>query len=353
MALKSKDNMINIFTEDAEPFSDIMDQNNNALKSLHAAKDLGFLPTALASPLYVLWEITSRCPQNCIYCYNNSPRKVNELSSRRLFTLADELISARVFSVCVSGGEPTARPEYIDLIKYLATGQVSVNTILSGANINKENARIIAKYVSNIQVSLDGSCSEIHDAVRARKGSFDDAVNAIRLLTAHGATVSVSFAITQKNYHDFPKVHELCTQLGVKSLRTQKLTVSGKVKGSEDNICVSEEEYQQILEYIRKRDRSMCMIEYADQTQHISSGRDVGMATMARITSEGNLAITPYLDVYFGNLAEESFATCWNRMKNGWINPILTDILDNVTEFKNQVLYDRLNEYVYVQGGIA
>ena len=95
------------------------------------------------------------------------------------------------------------------------------------------------------------------------------------------------------------------------------------------------------------------MIEYADQTQHISSGRDVGMATMARITSEGNLAITPYLDVYFGNLAEESFATCWNRMKNGWTNPILTDILDNVTEFKNQVLYDRLNEYVYVQGGIA
>ena len=82
---------------------------------------------------------------------------------------------------------------------------VSYTHLMTPAKINQ-----ICEYVSMIQVSLDGSTSEIHDRVRGREGSFDEAVTTIKAFVAKGKQVKVSFATTKYNIDDLENTYKMC-----------------------------------------------------------------------------------------------------------------------------------------------
>ncbi|MCP3056020.1 radical SAM protein, partial [Aurantimonas marianensis] len=73
-------------------------------------------------PLGLLAELTHRCPLRCTYCSN--PLKLDTRSSeldtetwKRVFTEAADL---GVIHIHLSGGEPTARKDIVDLTRYAA-----------------------------------------------------------------------------------------------------------------------------------------------------------------------------------------------------------------------------------------
>ncbi|MDC7279316.1 MULTISPECIES: radical SAM protein [Pseudobutyrivibrio] len=336
-------------------FINLFGETNTKKDIMDVAEDFGDLIEAklipeggFDAPLYVMWELTSKCPNQCMYCYNDSHfKRENELSRKRKFEIADSLIKAKVFQVCLTGGEPTCCPEYFDLMRYLRTNGIEIGTILSGANLDKQKIRKIAQYIDMVQISLDGSRAEIHDKVRQREGSFDEAVFAIKEFVALGKQVKVSFATTKYNIDDFANTAELCAKLGVSSLRTQRLSVSGRVKGKEDAIYASEEQFEKLEEYINSK-KAPLMIEYRSPSEHVEFGIKNGFATVMRINSEGLVGITPYIDVFFGDLKEESFTEAWNKMKIGWHNEKMLDLAKVMNERENGTLLDPLTSRLYV-----
>lgn len=302
--------------------------SDDMLNKLRIAFEQGLAPKVLAAPIFVLWELTGRCPQDCIYCYNRSPKKVEELSGRRLFQLADELIEAKVFSVCLSGGEPMLRREYLDLLNYLGRSGVATGTVLSGAGITPEAATRLARDASTVQISLDGSTAEVHDAVRRRKGSYADAVKAIRLLKDAGKDVQIAFAVTSKNIADFPRVYDLGRSLGVASVRTMKLVLSGKAADTPRELEPSATDYENFLLFCQLKASSEPPVLYSDPTTHIHFGREYAMSIVARITAEGYMSPSPYIDVFFGDLKRESFALAWQKMRRAWAHPTLKSYLE-------------------------
>ncbi|WP_286907898.1 radical SAM/SPASM domain-containing protein [Clostridium sp. UBA1652] len=347
--IKEEVKAVKIFGNNIKTNADIFKDNDQVLYQIKQAQEAGIMPNALNAPLFVLWELTAKCPQNCIYCYNESPRRVDELCSKRIFEIADEILKMKVFNICITGGEPTMNKYYFELVRYLAMGGIQVGTVLSGANINEERAKMLATYLSVVQVSLDGSCAEIHDKLRNRKGSFDDAVNTIKLFVGLRMDVSISFAITKYNADDLENVYYLCKQLGVSSIRLQKLAVSGKVKGQEESVCATEEQYQHIFEVIEKY-KGDGYIDYADPTVHINVGMETEIATLARITAEGDVCISPYFSAVFGNLKEESFRDCWNRMKKGWKNLKIRELIGTHVICEDECIYDRMPNKIYIGG---
>ena len=345
MSIQTKSKLIDICSNDpSQYYQDIMDLNDNMIEQFKLAKKKGLLPNYLIAPALMMWEITSKCPQKCIYCYNLSSRKSDELSSNQLFQVADQIIEAKPFNICISGGEPTMRPEYYDLIRYLASSGILVGTILSGANIDKTKAFKIARCAKAVQVSLDGSTAEIHDNVRRRRGSYDDALKTIKYFVDFGVNVNISFAASKLNIDDFPRFHEFMTELGVSSIRTQKLAISGRAKGHEDTIRPTAEQYKNFLGYINSsKNKKMCKIEFGDPSVHISSGLDFGLSVLARINSEGYVGITPYLDIYFGNLKNESLKNIWSKMKNGWTNQEVVKMIQSKVKLQETEIIDNMD----------
>lgn len=294
------------------------------------------------------WELTSVCPNKCIYCYNDSHNKNrNELNRKQIFAIADELIKAKVFQVCLTGGEPTCSSEYFDLMRYLRTNRVEIGTILSGANLDKRKIRKIAEYIDMVQISLDGSKPEIHDYVRNKEGSFNEAVNAIKNFVSIGKQVRVSFATTKYNIDDFKNTTELCKSLGVSSIRTQRLSISGRVKDNEDEIYATEEQFANLEKYIYSKTAPI-QIEYRSPSEHIEFGIKNGFATVMRINSEGLVGITPYIDVYFGDLKTETFKNVWSKMKKGWHNPKMLELAQIMNSRKNGTLLDPLKDRLFL-----
>lgn len=325
--------MFEVFTDEPNAYRDLLDLTDGWGENYLKMREMNLVPKFLKAPLFALLEITWKCPQRCVYCYNESPRQVEEMSGRQLFKLADQLLELGVFRVCVSGGEPNTRPEYADLVEYLATGGMNVGTITSGWNMTRAKVQQLARYAGAMQVSLDGSTAEIHDAIRRRKGSYDDAVQTIRYIAETGKRPLVSAALTKANLHDLPRIYELCSSLGVGELRTQYMAKVGRAREDGAADYAAFEDYAEVKRFVDEvaKNPGPTKLVFADPSVHIVNGRKIGYVALMRITAEGNISLSPYLDIYFGNLKREPLAKICGRMSQGWHHPTVNALFDNGT----------------------
>ncbi len=284
-------------------------------------REQGLLPQYLKAPLIGLLEITGRCNLRCAYCYNESPRTPPDLEWPVMERLVHELVDLKVFSVCVSGGEPTLHPHYVDILRILHEGRIAVGTITNGWTMTPELARSMARFTGAVQVSLDGPTAEIHDRLRGRAGSFYRVVRAIGLLRDAGAKqLSVSFASTRLNIDSFPRMVELCAGLGVRSLRTQPLAMVGRAKG-QAALEPTPEQARRLEEFL-DASGGRCgdlMIEWGDPSVHLAVGLGLGLVAAVRVAQDGGFGLTPYYPIFFGNARESSLAEVWERgLRTGW-----------------------------------
>ena len=71
--------------------------------------DKGILPKECRNPVSLQFELTHKCNQRCLHCYNQSGMEANakcDLSVERWKELAREAGELGVFECTISGGEP-------------------------------------------------------------------------------------------------------------------------------------------------------------------------------------------------------------------------------------------------------
>lgn len=129
-------------------FSTDFNSYTNGYKDAKAIKaelmKADLLPNYYSAPLFVMWELTSKCPNRCIYCYNNSNSEkhcTNELTTEEAMAFAEQLVKAKPFSVCLTGGEPTTRKDYFQIANYLKENMIPVSTVTSGYLVDDEMAK--------------------------------------------------------------------------------------------------------------------------------------------------------------------------------------------------------------------
>ncbi len=333
-----------VYRDDYEDFFTYIDELNQH----------NLLPKYFTAPVFILWEITSKCPLNCLYCYNNSPKKVDELTTEQLLQIAEEIGKLKVFAVCLSGGEPSARPDFFTIAERLLDLKIPTSTITNGWNIDSDKAKNYAKYFQSVQVSLDGPNAEIHDKVRRREGSFDRAVRAIKLFKESGIDrISVSFAATVHNIDSFPSVVELCQDLGVSSLRTQPLVIIGRA-GINHQEVPTKEQFEKLREYIRntkKEGQKGCLeLEWGDPVSHIRTGLRLGFSLSMRITAEGFLSLTPYAPYIMGHVLKGGIQQGWEKgLRTGWLHPRVKEEMSKISSIYDiQYLDDKALSYVHL-----
>ncbi len=188
----------------------------------------GFSPgteTALkpvpAPPLGLLAELTHRCPLRCTYCSNpiELDRKSSEIDTetwKRVFTEAAEL---GVIHLHLSGGEPTARKDIVELTKHACDVGLYTNLITSGVGVSK--ARLDALYdagCDHIQLSLQGANAAITELVGGYKGGFEKKEAFARAVVARGFPLTLNAVIHRQNIHQVPAMIDKAVAFGAKRL---------------------------------------------------------------------------------------------------------------------------------------
>jgi Fe-coproporphyrin III synthase len=178
----------------------------------------------------VIWNLIRRCNLLCKHCYSISGDVdfPGELSTVEVFRVMDDLKRFRVPVLILSGGEPLLRPDIFEISRRAKamgfyTGLSSNGTLITAGSIDAI-ADVNYDYVG---VSLDG-IGATHDAFRRKNGSFEAALNGLRLCRGHNLKTGMRFTITLDNAVEFPKLLDLMDSEGIDKFYLSHLVYAGR-----------------------------------------------------------------------------------------------------------------------------
>ena len=123
--------------------------------------------------------ITGKCNLRCLYCFHfTSAMDVpQDLPTGEWLTFFEELGRLAVLRVVLEGGEPFIRPDLPEIVEGIVKNRMRFNILSNGTLITDDMAAFLAstRRCEGVQVSIDGSRPETHDACRGQ-GNFDRAL---------------------------------------------------------------------------------------------------------------------------------------------------------------------------------
>ena len=159
--------------------------------------------------------LTTKCNNNCLMCsnpdcdwpaYDGSYDYSFEAIIKRLEKKRNEISASE--SIYITGGEPTTHSRFLDILTYLQENfpEQKKKLLTNGRRFfYPEFAKQVLDRVDNLEVefSLYGPNSEIHDAVTRSRGSFDQTLQGGKnlLKSSHNkCQISVRFVLTGLSY---------------------------------------------------------------------------------------------------------------------------------------------------------
>ncbi|WP_350454189.1 12,18-didecarboxysiroheme deacetylase [Slackia heliotrinireducens] len=218
----------------------------------HAAKDMPshLLQFAEDKKPVVVWNCTRTCNLKCVHCYAGSDaQRYDELTTDEAKTMIDDLAAFGCPVLLFSGGEPTIRPDLVELMGYAKQKGMRVVISTNGTLITPEKAEEYAKVgLSYVGVSIDG-VPETHDKFRGVPGSFERSMEGIRNSRNAGIKVGLRMTINKRNWRELPEVFEIMKKEKINRACFYHLVYTGR--GSEImNEDLNHEETRQAVRLI-------------------------------------------------------------------------------------------------------
>jgi len=172
----------------------------------------------------VHWEVTYRCNERCVHCYNpgaaHNPhekpeRETDELTPAEALTLLDDLRDAGVFRLTLSGGEVMVRRDFWELVAAARVRGFSVNIYTNGLKLDEEACRkLAALWPTSVSISVYSAEADAHDAITGVRGSFRRSVQALEGLQALGMKTYLKSTQMGHTLAGYAKVRKLADRLG-------------------------------------------------------------------------------------------------------------------------------------------
>lgn len=280
-------------------FTDI----SSFLKDLIA---VGFLETANSiltkqSLKSITIDLTYRCNLRCKHCYLGDKNNEEEMSTYTVFSLIDQFQKMGGKVLVISGGEPLLRSDFRDVLFYACNKGLSVKVGTNGLLLNNELSRLFLSLGVGVQISLEGSTANVHDAVRG-KGTFAKTIECLDLLKKVGMDdITLATTVMKYNLDDIPNIMKLADEYSIKNYRLLPLRRLGRANQNwiEINADITYHDYERLFQYI-----------FYDACQRfpslkVSSGLEGVVLSPKKIAEDGfwcpigrNLVVTPAGECY-------------------------------------------------------
>src|SRR5580698_3819541 len=110
-----------------------------------------------SDPLALIAEITHRCPLHCVYCSNplELTSRKEELGTADWLRVFIEAATLGVLHLHLTGGEPLARPDLVELVGAARQARLYTNLITSGIGLSRQRLeQLVGAGLDHIQLSF-------------------------------------------------------------------------------------------------------------------------------------------------------------------------------------------------------
>ncbi len=170
-----------------------------------------------------LLQITERCNLHCAHCFVSAG---NYGDTMPLSIIRDLVIPhlkiCRVISVTLTGGEPFAHPDLIEIVRDFVSAEIQISICSNATLISFEQINALSEIGGvSINVSLDGFSPESHGKFRGDKASFFTTIKTIKLLSEH--KLLKGLLVTPNNLANTEEYAEIC-KFAIENKATYVLT---------------------------------------------------------------------------------------------------------------------------------
>ncbi|WP_159901539.1 TIGR04053 family radical SAM/SPASM domain-containing protein [Salinirussus salinus] len=170
-------------------------------------------------PFVLIWELTQACELACKHCRAEAdperhPGELTTAEGKRLLDGAREFGDGQL--VVLSGGDPLAREDAVELVEYGTDLGLRMTMTPSGTR-SLTPARIAALADAGLRrmaLSIDGGSPDAHDEFRQEAGSFAETVAAARAVREAGLPLQVNTTVCAETVGELPAIRGLVEELG-------------------------------------------------------------------------------------------------------------------------------------------
>ncbi len=170
----------------------------------------------VSPPLWLLAELTYRCPLQCPYCSNpvDFAKSGTELTTEQwieVFRQAREMGAAQLG---FSGGEPLVRQDLAELVKAARDLGYYTNLITSGIGLTEARiAELSEAGLDHIQISFQAADEEVNNMLAGSKKAFAQKLAMAKAVKAAGYPMVLNFVTHRHNIDRMDRIIELCIEL--------------------------------------------------------------------------------------------------------------------------------------------
>jgi len=177
-------------------------------------------PPVPGPPLWLLAELTYRCPLHCVFCFNplDFARQEDELSTDDWLRVLRQGRELGAVQLGLSGGEPLLRD---DLEAIVAEGHrlgYYINLLTSGVGLTPARAAALkAAGLDHVQLSFQDSTREMNDFLSHTK-TFELKSRVARLIKDQGWPMVMNVVIHRMNIEHIDRIIGMAAELGAEYL---------------------------------------------------------------------------------------------------------------------------------------
>jgi MoaA/NifB/PqqE/SkfB family radical SAM enzyme len=162
-------------------------------------------------PVIAVFSMTHYCNFYCPMCPFGDPEKEGQIALAKradLTTQQWKMVFDKVSKYCVwciiEGGEPTSRPDFMELVDYLHRIKMPITLITNCSLLHNIDLDSLKRYVEFVTCSIDSTYEEPYCKVRGVSPQvFRRVIDNLRLLTKHEIPHYFNSVITKFNAQEF------------------------------------------------------------------------------------------------------------------------------------------------------
>ncbi|WOS64954.1 pyrroloquinoline quinone biosynthesis protein PqqE [Sinorhizobium fredii] len=194
--------------------------------NLALAKQVDARISSVPPPMAMLAELTHRCPLACPYCSNPIAltRADEELSTAEWTGVFEQAAALGVLHLHLSGGEPAARRDLVELTQAAAAFGLYTNLITSGVGLTEARiGTLAAAGLDHIQLSIQGVSAESADRIGGYGGGYGRKIAVAGWVAEAGIPLTLNAVCHRQNMGEIEAMIELAIRL--KARRIEVATV--------------------------------------------------------------------------------------------------------------------------------
>jgi pyrroloquinoline quinone biosynthesis protein E len=171
---------------------------------------------AVPPPLWLLAELTYRCPLHCAFCSNpvDYTRHDREMDTATWKRVLGEARALGAVQLGFSGGEPLLRDDLEELVAHARQLGFYTNLITSGVGLTEARAKALKSAgLDHIQLSFQDSTRELNDFISSTR-TFDLKSKVAAIIKAQGYPMVLNCVMHRFNLPHVGRIIDMAERMG-------------------------------------------------------------------------------------------------------------------------------------------